>query len=147
MSASKNELIAILTFRLADQFYALPIMNVLEVAAMMTLSTMPDSPPAIIGMINRHGEALPVLDLRVAFNLQVTAPDETTLFIVAQSEIYQLGLIVDEIFQVKYVNETMYKESHGAGSHITHIISDGQSLYQQIDLHALLKTYLTRIQS
>lgn len=147
MSVSKQESIAILTFRLADQFYALPVMNVLEVAAMMTLSTIPDSSPAIVGMANRHGEALPVLDLRIAFNLQVTEPDESTLFIVSQSETYQVGLIIDEIFQVKYVQATMYKESHGAGSYITHIISDGQSLYQQIDLQALLETYLTRIQS
>ena len=67
MNASKKEVIAILTFRLAEQFYALPIMNVLEVAAMMTLSTMPDSHPAIIGMANRQGEALPII--HVSFRL------------------------------------------------------------------------------
>ncbi len=114
---------------------------------MMSLSHIPESPDAIVGMVNRHGEALPVLDLRVAFNLRVVPPDESTLFIVAQSEAYQVGLIVDEIIQVKYVDSTMFKESHGAGRYISRIISDGQSLYQQIDLHTLLDNYLTRIQS
>ena len=147
MSESKQSQLAILTFRLLDQFYALPIMNVIEVVAMMSLSQIPESPDAIVGMVNRHGEALPVLDLRLAFNLRTVPPDESTLFIVAQSENYQLGLIVDEIIQVKYIDESMIQESHGAGRYITHIISDGQSLYQQIDLQALLANYLTLIQS
>jgi purine-binding chemotaxis protein CheW len=146
MSVNKPQK-AVVTFRLADQYYALPIMNVLEVAAMMTLSKIPNAPEALLGMVNRHGEALPMLDLRTAFNLAATPPDESTLFIVAQNDTVQIGLVVDEIFQVKYLNEAAFKSAQAAGRYITHIISDGQTLYQQIGLKALLADYLTHIQS
>ena len=48
----------VLTFRLATQQYGLPIDQVLEVAAMVALTTVPDAPPEMMGLANRHGEVL-----------------------------------------------------------------------------------------
>lgn len=134
-----------LTFRLAEQYYALAIPNVLEVVAMLSLSSIPNAPSALLGLANRHGEALPILDLRIAFNLKASALDVSTFFIVAQTQTYRVGLVVDEIFQVKYIPKSAIKVAQGTGEYIIHIISDAQMLYQQIDLEPLLVQYLAPI--
>lgn len=140
------ELQPFLTFRLASQHYALPIVSVLEVAAMMRISQIPNAPSALLGIANRHGDALPILDLRIAFNLHNSELDVSTLFIVAQTEAYRVGLVVDEIFHVKYINKTAIKAAQGTGQYITHVISDAQRLYQQINLETLLTQYLAPIE-
>jgi len=147
MNANNQRQKPILTFRLADQYYALPIMNVLEVAAMMNLTQIPDAPEAIQGIANRHGEALPIIDLRLAFKVKATPLDISTLFIVAQSGETRVGLIVDEIFQVRYVPESAIKSVQGAGRYITHMISDDEKIFQQMALNTFLTDYLEHIQS
>ncbi|GAB5492165.1 MAG: hypothetical protein Phog2KO_23800 [Phototrophicaceae bacterium] len=112
---------------------------------MMTLSTIPNAPDALIGIVNRHGDALPMLDLRIAFKLEASAPDISTLFIVAQAESTLVGLVVDEIFQVKYIQNDAIQITQNAGQYITHIISDKNVLYQQINLETLISKYLAPI--
>ncbi len=140
-----DDLQPFLTFRLAEQYYALAIPNVLEVVAMLSLSSIPNAPSALLGIANRHGEALPILDLRIAFNLEASALDVSTFFIVAQTAAYRVGLVVDEIFQVKYIPKSSVRVAQGTGQYVTHIISDEQILYQQIDLEPLLTQYLAPI--
>lgn len=144
---ANNQQAAVLTFRLADQYYALPIMNVLEVAAMMKLTQIPDAPEAVQGVANRHGEVLPIIDLRIAFKVKATPPDISTLFIVAQSAETSVGLIVDEIFQVRYLPQSAFKPVQGAGRYISHIISHGEKIFQQMTLDTFLRDYLSHIQS
>lgn len=146
MNANK-QLQAVLAFRLANQFYALKIENVIEVVAMMSLSTQQTEDVAVAGMVNRHGEAIPMLDLRRVFKVTASPPDESTLFIVAQRKDVIVGLIVDEIIQVKYIDTSMNRDAHGAGKYIRTIISDGKALYQQISMTALLGEFLPRFQA
>lgn len=141
-----NEQIPILTFKLANQHYALPIENVLEVAAMLSVSRLPNAPQEVLGIVNRHGEALLMLDLRLAFQLDAAPFDVSTLFIVAQHDEYRVGLVVDEIYQVRYVDTKAVKAAHGAGMYIKRTISSEQMLYQEIDLDNLLQRYMKHIQ-
>lgn len=142
-----NGLVPLLTFRLAKQYYALSLENVIEVAAMVAVTALPNTSPAYLGIANRHGEALAMLDLRHAFQLAAGSVNPSTLFIVAKDKDIQVGLLVDEIFQVKYIHETAFSTSHGGGAHISHIISDGGKLYQLINLSSLLKTFLSHIET
>lgn len=141
-----DELVPLLTFRLAQQLYALRLENVLEVAAMVTVTELPDTSPAYLGIANRHGAALPMIDLRHAFKLKAEAINTSTLFIVAKVEDKLVGLLVDEIFQVKYIHGAAFSTTHGAGQHISHIISDAGKLYQLINLNSLLTAFLSHIE-
>lgn len=91
-----------LTFSLGVQRYALPIEQVVEVAAMIEVVSMPDSPPEFLGVVNRHGDILPMLDLRPLFQQKVTPLTPLTLFIVATYGGQQVGLVVDDVNQVEY---------------------------------------------
>ncbi|MGJ3240580.1 MAG: chemotaxis protein CheW [Anaerolineae bacterium] len=145
-NANDTDQLAILTFRVGQQYYALPIMNVLEVAAMMTLTQVPNAPAAMLGIANRHGRALSMLDLRIAFKMKIHTIDETTLFIVAQADERVVGLVVDDIYPVIYIAPENRQTIVGTSRYLTHAISTHQQLYQQIDLPALCDDHLAPVQ-
>jgi purine-binding chemotaxis protein CheW len=141
---SVNEITTpLLTFRLARQLYCLPIANLVEVAAILSLEALPDAPDALLGIANRHGEILPVLDLRIAFKTERSPITASTLFIVAEHHGQMLGLVVDEIFQVIYVNPKALKPAGTSSRFVSHLLNHESKLYQRIDVKALLAAYLT----
>lgn len=95
--------VSVLTFRLDRQEYALPVDEVVEVAALMELTRIADSVPELLGIANRHGTALPVLDLRRVLDAPLAPLDATTLFIVGSHDGQMVGLVVDEVQQVEYI--------------------------------------------
>lgn len=145
----------LLTFRLGNQRYALPIPQVVEVMAMVELITLAEMPPAVRGIANRHGEMLPVLDLRAVFGVLATPPTVSTLFIVAQptgideahpttdATAQRVGLVVDEVYGVNYVDALQVRAARGVGRFVQELASDGTHLWQIVALQPLLDATLT----
>ena len=72
MSASVENLSAedrLLTFEVAGDFYAIPIAGVLEVAEAGRVTCIPTLPMSTGGVINYHGDALPVLRCSSLFDV------------------------------------------------------------------------------
>lgn len=131
----------LLTFALGDQDYALPIGDVVEVAVMVALTRLADVPAAVLGMANRQGQVLPMLDLAQIMGHDPVMIDDTTLFIVAGAS-RLAGLVVDTVRQVEYVSRNKLDKS-AAGKYIRGIISYEQRLIQVIELDAVLNAYLS----
>lgn len=131
---------AILTFSLGSQLYALPIEDVIEVAAMVERVILPDAAPEILGVVNRRGAVLPLLDLRRVFRQEAAPVSSSTLFIVAAHQARLAGLVVDEVRQVEYVAPA--QNAPTAGKYIRGIISHKQQLIQVISLPSILAAFL-----
>jgi purine-binding chemotaxis protein CheW len=82
------------------QQYAIPVANILEVAAMVRLTPLPDAPFQVLGVVNRRGAVIPLLDLRLCLGHPATPPDLNTVFVVVQAAEYAAGLVVDDIKEV-----------------------------------------------
>ncbi len=82
------------------QQYAIPVADILEVAAMVRLTPLPDAPPEVLGVINRRGAVIPLLDLRRCLDHPAAPPDLNTLFVVVQGASMIAGLVVDDIKEV-----------------------------------------------
>jgi purine-binding chemotaxis protein CheW len=132
--------IPLLTFRLGQQDYALPVDDVVEVAAMVEMTHIAGTMPGLPGIVNRHGKPLHLIDLRSVFEQPTPAVTVATLFIVAQHDDYIAGLIVDEVLLVEYLPVT--GRATGAIRYIREIISQNARLIQVVSLAALLKAYL-----
>lgn len=132
---------AILTLRTGDQYYGLPVADVVEVAAMVALDRVPEAPPVVLGVANRHGAALPVLDLRRVFDQPETPINSASLFVVVVYNNTTVGLVADEVLQVQYLAESK-KRVTAAGRYINDIMGHGERLIQIIDLGALLAALL-----
>lgn len=93
-----------LTFTLAQEDYGLEILKVREIIGMMDITAIPQTPPYIKGVINLRGRVIPVLDLRLKFQLPAVAYGERTCIIVVDVQcgqgVVQVGLVVDAVSEV-----------------------------------------------
>jgi purine-binding chemotaxis protein CheW len=132
-----------LTFNLGDQQYALMIEAVVEVASMIELTTVKDAPPELLGVVNWHGEVLPMLDLRRVFGQPAAAIGTHSVFVVGQHQGQKIGLAVDEIHQVDYFDLSQLSDPHAAGKYIRGIISYKGQLIQIITVAPLAARYMS----
>src|SRR3954463_12103325 len=113
----------LLTFRLGEGRYALLIEDVVEVAAMVDMLSLPTERTEILGYINRRGSILPLVDLRRVFK-QPSAPiNSATVFIVAAGGNKQFGLVVDAVEQVEYVDALQMSDTLASSPFLHGIIS------------------------
>jgi purine-binding chemotaxis protein CheW len=93
-----------LTFALASEEYGVSVLKVREIIKMMGLTTVPQVPGHVKGVINLRGKVIPVVDLRVKFRLPVAEYSGRTCIIVVEVEIdsrrVMLGVIVDWVSEV-----------------------------------------------
>ena len=93
-----------LTFNLADEEYGVEILKVKEIIGLMDITTLPRTPDFVKGVINLRGKVIPVIDLRLKFNMQEIEHTEKTCIIVVEitegGVDVQIGIIVDSVSEV-----------------------------------------------
>ena len=95
-----------LTFSLGDEEYGIEILNVREIIGMIGVTPIPETPEFVKGVINLRGKVIPVIDLRLKFQMEERAYDERTCIIVVQikmSDLIQIGIIVDSVSEVSSI--------------------------------------------
>ncbi len=142
MVTANDGRLPVLTFSLGGQRYGILIADVVEVTAMVELMPIPDSLPEILGVANRHGSVLPMLDLRRVLDHETRPITTSTLFIVVTDSEHYMGLVVDEVHQVEYLDSDQLTKSQQAGKYIRGIISYESELIQIVDPVSLLTHYL-----
>ena len=93
-----------LTFSLADEEYGIGILKIKEIIGMMPVTTVPQTPEFVKGVINLRGKVIPVVDLRLRFKMESIDYTERTCIIVVeiegQSDIVLIGIVVDSVSEV-----------------------------------------------
>jgi purine-binding chemotaxis protein CheW len=95
-----------LTFRLGDEDYALEIRYVTEIVGMQKITEVPDMPLYVKGVVNLRGQVIPVIDMRLRFNMIDRDYDERTCIIVININGRQVGLVVDTVNEVRSIDES-----------------------------------------
>ena len=112
----------IISFHLGKQVFCVNIMSVREIRGWAPSTTLPHSPPHVLGVINLRGIVVPVLDLRRRFDLPVKPVESATVVIVihlkeARTE-RTVGLVVDAVATVYDIGAEMVREAPDLGSGI-----------------------------
>jgi purine-binding chemotaxis protein CheW len=94
-----------LTFLLAQEQYALDILQVQEIRGWEQVTRIPNSPAYVRGVINLRGTIVPVIDLRLRFGLDAQDYGKETVVIVVRALLgddaeRSLGLVVDAVSDV-----------------------------------------------
>ena len=93
-----------LTFALGQEEYGLPVLKVREIIKMMTVTSVPQVPSYVRGVINLRGTVIPVIDLRLKFGMPDVEASAHTCIVVVQGERtgrrVMLGIIVDHVSEV-----------------------------------------------
>ena len=128
----------LLTFRLGEARYALLIEDVVEVAAMVEMLTLPTERPEIAGYINRRGNILPLIDLRMVFKQPTSPITSAGVFIVVAGGNKQMGLVVDVVEQVDYVDALQLSDASTSSPYLYGIISHQDEMISIIALPSLM---------
>ena len=93
-----------LTFKLADEDYGISLLKVREIIGMMPITSVPQTPNFVRGVINLRGKVIPVTDLRRRFGMpEIDYTDRTCIIVVeveGQASTVQMGIVVDAVTEV-----------------------------------------------
>ena len=89
-----------LTFFLDEEEYGIEILTVREIIGLMPVTTVPQTPYHVRGVVNLRGQVIPVVDLRVKFDMEPIEDTEQTCIIVVQTRGIMLGVVVDQVSEV-----------------------------------------------
>ncbi len=94
------EVFELLTFRLADQDYAVDIMSVREIRGWTTTTPLPHAPSHMKGVINLRGTVLPVMDLADRLGLPPRGQNDRNVIVVVTHADTMTGLLVDAVSDI-----------------------------------------------
>ena len=89
-----------LTFRLGAEEYGIDILRVQEIRSYEEPTRIANSPKFIKGVVNLRGVIVPVVDLRIKFNLPSVTYDQFTVVIILNVVNRIVGVVVDSVSDV-----------------------------------------------
>ena len=133
-----------LTFTLAGEEYGISILKVKEIIGMVSITSVPQTPEFVKGVMNLRGKVIPVVDLRLRLGMEEMAYTERTCIMVveihSQTGTVMIGIVVDAVSEVLYIKEDVIEETPTFGARLdTHYIlgmakmGDGVKILLNID--------------
>ncbi len=107
-----------LTFRLANEVYAINAIKVREITRYQKVTRVPRLSPVIKGIINLRGTILPIFDLRVKFDLDTKVEDTKAMVIVVEILGRLMGVLVDDVIDVIYLDDSSLQATPSLSSKI-----------------------------
>ena len=93
-----------LTFKLGDEVFAIDVSKVREVLDFTTITKIPRTPDFMSGVINLRGNVVPVVDLRLCFEMSKTEKTVNTCIVVMEmlleGESTVIGALADSVEEV-----------------------------------------------
>ena len=112
-----------LTFVLDGEEYGIGILKIKEIIGMMPITTVPQTPEFVKGVINLRGKVIPVIDLRLRFGMDMIDYSERTCIIVVEIEgtakTVQIGIVVDSVSEVLNIKIEDIEETPTFGTKLT----------------------------
>ena len=137
-----------LTFMLAQEQYAVDILCVEEIRSWESPTKIPNAPSYIKGVINMRGVIVPIVDLRLKFNIGEASYHETTVVIVLTYNVDDssrtIGFVVDAVSDVLNVETQDIQSSPAFGGgvqpqYIEGLINVGKNVVTLLNVEHLQK--------
>lgn len=94
----------VLTFTLGAETYGVDILRVQEIRGYSTVTRIPQAPAHVLGVLNLRGSIVPIVDMRMRFNLERAEYTPLTVIIVLSVESpagrRDIGVVVDGVSDV-----------------------------------------------
>ncbi len=121
-----------LTFALGKEEYGIGILKVREIIGVLEITSVPHTPEYIKGVINLRGRVIPVLELRIKFDMEPQEYTERTCIIVVElvgeSGTIQVGMLVDSVSEVLNISaeEIEPPPAFGTSTDLEYILGMGK---------------------
>lgn len=132
-----------LTFRLGPEEYGIEILKVQEIRSWEQPTTLANAPDFIKGVINLRGTIVPIVDMRLKFNLGSAEYGQFTVVIILNFASRVVGMVVDSVSDVLMLPRDQIKPSpeFSAGvdtSYINGIGTAGERMLIMMDIEKLM---------
>ncbi len=107
-----------LTFSLGEEEYGIDILKVQEIRGYDTVTKIANAPEFIKGVINLRGIIVPIIDMRIKFNLSHAEYNELTVVIILNVASRVIGMVVDGVSDVITLKPEQVKPAPEFGSAI-----------------------------
>lgn len=113
----------VLTFTLGEETYGVDILRVQEIRGWSPVTRIPQAPAHVLGVLNLRGSIVPIVDLRMRFNLERAEYTPLTVIIVLSVESTlgrrDFGVVVDGVSDVIDVAVSEVKPAPELGAHVS----------------------------
>ncbi len=129
-SATAEKILQLVTFSLANEEYAVDILNVQEINRITEITKVPNAPEFVEGVVNLRGKVIPVINLRNKFGLSEKDPDNTTRIIIMDIQGITNGLIVDSVSEVLRIASDIVEPSPPVASSVSSMFIKGIAKFE-----------------
>ena len=113
---NSNGIDEFLTFTLGTEEYGIDILKVQEIRGYDSVTTIANSPKFIKGVINLRGIIVPIVDMRIKFDLGSVEYNQFTVVIILNIGKRVVGMVVDGVSDVITLTNTQIKPAPEFGS-------------------------------
>jgi purine-binding chemotaxis protein CheW len=140
-----------LTFYCADEEYGVDILRVREIKGWPGVTSIPEAPSHVLGIMNLRGDIVPVIDLRTRFGLDRRTPDASTVLIIVSAATGKgqgtVGICVDAVsdvhgFAVSDIKETPDVGNGDAAGYLSGVVSRDSKILMLLDIDRVIGTGL-----
>ena len=103
-SAEHTSSMQLVSFHLGEEVYGIEIVKVREIILMGEITRVPQTPPFVKGLINLRSTVIPVIDLRIRFDLTASDFTSESRIMVIDVSGKTIGIIVDAVSEVLRVS-------------------------------------------
>src|ERR1035437_5917428 len=111
--ASGHEFLA---FTLAKEEYGIDILKVQEIRGYEAVTHIANAPDFIKGVVNLRGIIVPIVDMRIKFNLGEPTYDQFTVVIILNISGRVVGMVVDSVSDVIALKQDQIKPAPEMGT-------------------------------
>ncbi|HCE10452.1 MAG TPA: chemotaxis protein CheW [Oxalobacteraceae bacterium] len=90
----------LVVFALGDQRYGLPLSAVEHIVRAVAVTSLPQAPDIVLGVVNVQGRLIPVINLRRRFRLAEHEVALSDQMLIARTERWTVALMVDAVIGV-----------------------------------------------
>lgn len=115
-TAAAGEAREVLAFRLGKEEYGIDILSVQEIRGYENVTRIANAPAFIKGVVNLRGIIVPIVDMRIRFNLGEPTYDAFTVVIILNIGKRVVGMVVDSVSDVAQLSAEQIKPAPEMGS-------------------------------
>jgi purine-binding chemotaxis protein CheW len=137
--------VEVLAFTLGSEEYGLDILKVQEIRGYDAVTRIANAPEFIKGVVNLRGIIVPIIDMRVKFNLGTPTYDQFTVVIILNIANRIVGMVADSVSDVISLNAGQIKPppEMSAALNIDYLIGLGivdERMLMLIDIDQLMSS-------
>ncbi|WIO73211.1 chemotaxis protein CheW [Porticoccaceae bacterium LTM1] len=142
-----------LTFFLSNEEYGVDILKVQGIQSWDKVTPIPNTPDYVLGVINLRGIIVPILDLRIRFNLPTADIQRTTVVVIVKvakgDSSRTVGLVVDAVSDVYSIEASDVCEAPDFGGtvnadYVSGLVTIKENMIILLDVDRLVNADLLR---